>query len=656
MLRHYQLDSEEQARRSASAAIQSDRLAAMQTLSAGLAHEVRNPLNAAKLQLELLERRLRRAARRPEAARADRARASRDRAADRAAQRVPRVRAPARAARRRSTDVVDDRAPRRSSSSARSPTAPARRARARRSRRPRDREGRLAASSTRSSRTSCAMALEATPAGGHVEVAVAIEATAALHIRVGDDGPGIPDDVLPRIYEPFFSTKESGTGMGMAIVHNFVAMHGGKIDIATVVARHAFDVELPAASNCLRGVRDRIGDADLVRRVDDRVARDDAGARRRRVSSRLHVVGEHRVDRDAHRRACCRRRRAGASPRSSVLPVETMSSISTGVLPAIASLLRRRDRHVAIAAPRLLEDHVRRAARLGDRARPTARSRHPARRGSAARPRRRPTARSPAPRARSSSGSCRCSSSESRRCRCGSTVTIQSTAPDTSAPKYFEVTPSPGLNWTSWRMNARYGATSPTLPRAEIARGRREERRQSGTSRPARDTATRRSPRRGQRGPRRCGRRSRRRGTGGPPARSRPCRGARRAWSRGLRCRGSRGRRSRPSQWYQAHSALSGVRRSRVGITLPLVTICHVLVLRADVEQLRAALVACEAARRWSGIFSRATANLYFFAKPADSCAVLGADDDQLVLVGALAARRCTRRTRSRRRTSRRAG
>ena len=61
MLRHYQLDSEaklvERERQ-----IQSDRVLAIQTLSAGLAHEIRNPLNSAKLQLELLERRLKRGA------------------------------------------------------------------------------------------------------------------------------------------------------------------------------------------------------------------------------------------------------------------------------------------------------------------------------------------------------------------------------------------------------------------------------------------------------------------------------------------------------------------------------------------------------------------------------------------------------------------
>jgi signal transduction histidine kinase len=59
MSRHYQLDSEE--RRSAHERRNlADRLAAMQQMSAGFAHEVRNPLNAAQLQLELLERRLQR--------------------------------------------------------------------------------------------------------------------------------------------------------------------------------------------------------------------------------------------------------------------------------------------------------------------------------------------------------------------------------------------------------------------------------------------------------------------------------------------------------------------------------------------------------------------------------------------------------------------
>ena len=59
MLRHYQLDSEERLV-VRERQIQADRITALQTMTTGLAHEVRNPLNAAKLQLELLERRVRR--------------------------------------------------------------------------------------------------------------------------------------------------------------------------------------------------------------------------------------------------------------------------------------------------------------------------------------------------------------------------------------------------------------------------------------------------------------------------------------------------------------------------------------------------------------------------------------------------------------------
>ncbi|HEU4616148.1 MAG TPA: HAMP domain-containing sensor histidine kinase, partial [Kofleriaceae bacterium] len=88
--------------------------------------------------------------------------------------------------------------------------------------------------------------IEATKPGGHVEIAIDDSGAAnAFHIRVRDDGPGIPSEVLPRIYEPFFSTKDTGTGMGMAIVHSLVVMHGGKIDIATGAAGTQFDVELP---------------------------------------------------------------------------------------------------------------------------------------------------------------------------------------------------------------------------------------------------------------------------------------------------------------------------------------------------------------------------------------------------------------------------
>jgi signal transduction histidine kinase len=50
-------------------------------------------------------------------------------------------------------------------------------------------------------------------------------------ISVRDHGAGIPADVLPRVFDPFFTTREKGTGLGLSISHTIVHDHGGWIDI-----------------------------------------------------------------------------------------------------------------------------------------------------------------------------------------------------------------------------------------------------------------------------------------------------------------------------------------------------------------------------------------------------------------------------------------
>jgi signal transduction histidine kinase len=89
-------------------------------------------------------------------------------------------------------------------------------------------------------------------AGDHRSIAVrTYEAGGRVRVEVTDDAGGIPDAVVERIWEPFFTTKPKGvgTGLGLAIVRRIVADHGGDIRLATAVGTGtAFTVELPPAA------------------------------------------------------------------------------------------------------------------------------------------------------------------------------------------------------------------------------------------------------------------------------------------------------------------------------------------------------------------------------------------------------------------------
>ena len=76
-------------------------------------------------------------------------------------------------------------------------------------------------------------AAEATPSGGRVSLSAEYDqGTESVRISVKDTGPGIAEDVLPHIFEPFYSSKEKGTGLGLYVCREIIHNHGGDIQLA----------------------------------------------------------------------------------------------------------------------------------------------------------------------------------------------------------------------------------------------------------------------------------------------------------------------------------------------------------------------------------------------------------------------------------------
>jgi signal transduction histidine kinase len=83
------------------------------------------------------------------------------------------------------------------------------------------------------------------PEGHRLEL-VAEPADGELRISVADTGPGVPAENRERIFYPFFTTREQGTGVGLADVHKAVASHGGSVEVRDRVGGGAvFVIHLP---------------------------------------------------------------------------------------------------------------------------------------------------------------------------------------------------------------------------------------------------------------------------------------------------------------------------------------------------------------------------------------------------------------------------
>jgi len=224
--------------------LEAQRMAAVGTLTAGLSHEIRNPLNAATLQLAVLERRVRRL---PSAEQGG------------ALEPLSLVREEIRRLDHLLEDLLQYARPR---DFERKPVEVSGLV---------ERVAQLLASDAESRGVILSRsiepgviargdetrlrevilnlvlnALDVSERGGEVRVRARGLGPSEVEISVEDDGPGIPAEQREKIFQPFFTTKAHGTGLGLAIVHSIVAHHRGSIRLeASAKGGAAFRVRLP---------------------------------------------------------------------------------------------------------------------------------------------------------------------------------------------------------------------------------------------------------------------------------------------------------------------------------------------------------------------------------------------------------------------------
>jgi nitrogen fixation/metabolism regulation signal transduction histidine kinase len=89
-----------------------------------------------------------------------------------------------------------------------------------------------------------AIALQDRP-DGRIQIDLA-SAGGEVEIRFADNGPGIPPAILPNIFDPYFTTRSEGTGLGLAMVKNIILLHGGSIDVDSAAGQGTvFYIRLP---------------------------------------------------------------------------------------------------------------------------------------------------------------------------------------------------------------------------------------------------------------------------------------------------------------------------------------------------------------------------------------------------------------------------
>ncbi len=93
-------------------------------------------------------------------------------------------------------------------------------------------------------------AMDAMPGGGLLTISAAVQENYVI-VRVADTGHGISDDLRPHLFDPYFTTKGNGTGLGLALSEKIVRQHGGILELCPSEQGAVFAVSLPIEGPCL---------------------------------------------------------------------------------------------------------------------------------------------------------------------------------------------------------------------------------------------------------------------------------------------------------------------------------------------------------------------------------------------------------------------
>lgn len=219
---------------------QQDRLAALGRVVAGVAHEIRNPLNSLVLSLELLDRHIRRGVATGEEVRQAIEEVNRLEQilarflAFGGPKPESRLRQDLHPLLERALRVVQDQAQQKNVHVALAQQA----------------NGRLEAEVDALAIEQVLInlllnAIDASPLGGTVTLSAAAEPT-GVRVSIHDHGRGIPADLRDHVFDPYFTTKENGTGLGLAVSREIICHHGGSLDFESGDAGTTFVLSLPS--------------------------------------------------------------------------------------------------------------------------------------------------------------------------------------------------------------------------------------------------------------------------------------------------------------------------------------------------------------------------------------------------------------------------